>query len=330
MNTKTTFYFPFTRLVSRRTRAGLFLLIASGLMAAAPIAPAEQLIIEVESFESQTIYHSPQTPGYTSWLGAWINPDYSLTASFTQATGPIADPPNRDFSSLEVINKYFQSTDGGDTWALYREDAALAPNGLSTHPVAMNAQATIALSDGTLIRRVNGEDVSIVDDSVVGTAYLERSAPDSTTWENPIYLVDPETFTYQVSRIRKLRDGRLITTGQVWTPPAGQRRAGTPVNARMMVSCDEGLTWTDALTFSETEPYMYPNEWDTAELPNGDLLSVWRSRSLENPGNPTQVRNQALLQNNGAGWTMTNVQPAPFLHSGHPELLATQEGVVLH
>src|SRR4051812_37216141 len=30
----------------------------------------------------QTIYHAPQKPGFTSWVGAWTMPDGSLMVSF--------------------------------------------------------------------------------------------------------------------------------------------------------------------------------------------------------------------------------------------------------
>src|SRR4051812_46988712 len=33
-----------------------------------------------------TIYHSPQKPGFTSWVSAWTMPDGDLMVCFTQAT----------------------------------------------------------------------------------------------------------------------------------------------------------------------------------------------------------------------------------------------------
>ncbi len=36
--------------------------------------------------------YSPQTPGVTCWVGAWIMPDGDLMTSFTQATGPVEAP----------------------------------------------------------------------------------------------------------------------------------------------------------------------------------------------------------------------------------------------
>jgi hypothetical protein len=46
-----------------------------------------------EGLSRKTVYHSPQKPGYTSWVGAWIMPDHALMVCFTQATGPVADRP---------------------------------------------------------------------------------------------------------------------------------------------------------------------------------------------------------------------------------------------
>src|SRR6266404_6954671 len=37
----------------------------------------------------KTIYHSSQSPGYTSWVGAWIMSDESLMVTFKQVTGPM-------------------------------------------------------------------------------------------------------------------------------------------------------------------------------------------------------------------------------------------------
>src|SRR5437868_5612027 len=85
----------------------------------------------------RTIYHSPQTPGYTCWVGAWQMPDKSLMVAFKQATGPVQGrehapqellarlgrigdflkrDPQRDFTGLKLADIYLRSTDGGATW----------------------------------------------------------------------------------------------------------------------------------------------------------------------------------------------------------------------
>src|SRR5713101_8036699 len=82
----------------------------------------------------QTIYHSPQKPGFTCWLGAWTMPDGSLMISFTQATGPLKGRPQApkevrekltwpppgapgyDMTGLDMSNVHLRSKDQGKTW----------------------------------------------------------------------------------------------------------------------------------------------------------------------------------------------------------------------
>ncbi len=42
------------------------------------------------------------------------------------------------------------------------------------------------------------------------------------------------------------------------------------------------------------------------------------------------MRWQGLIKKDGPTWTPTNVRPAPFPHSGHPDMLMTREGVAIH
>ena len=93
--------------------------------------PADMVAIE---HQRQTIYHSPQKPGFTSWVGAWTMPDGSLMVSFTQATGPVEGRPQApkevqqklnwppeghpgyDMTGLDLRNVHLRSTDAGKTW----------------------------------------------------------------------------------------------------------------------------------------------------------------------------------------------------------------------
>src|SRR3954466_1453316 len=80
-----------------------------------------------QQWQRKTIYHSPQTPGYTCWVGAWQMPDKTLMVHFKQATGPLVDRPHasadllarldrigdalkkdpqRDFTGLKLANVY--------------------------------------------------------------------------------------------------------------------------------------------------------------------------------------------------------------------------------
>lgn len=63
-------------------------------------------------------------------------------------------------------------------------------------------------------------------------------------------------------------------------------------------------------------------------MPDGDLLCVFRRFDPHN--DQTEVRWQGRLKKQGPTWVPVNVRPAPLPHSGHPELLATREGLILH
>ena len=299
--------------------------------------------IRATGLERRTIYHSRQRPGYTAWVGAWTMPDQSLMTSFVEATGPVARnrrpatpprvaaafglprwDPGFDFWGLKLASVFLRSYDGGATWQRFRTDRFEAPL-----PHGYTGQATIALDDGTILRRVNGDDLRN-DPTLPHTAFLQRLAPGASAWSRPQVLLDPSRYTYQLSRLRTLRDGRLIATGNVWdvpasTPPAQRRSAES--RFLLMVSSDGGDTWHDGLTIPADVGYLPGDEWDTAELPDGNLLAVMRT--LDSPASRRPVRKQAILVARGDGWVLTDVRAAPFPHSGHPELLATREGPIL-
>ena len=72
-------------------------------------------------------------------------------------------------------------------------------------------------------------------------------------------------------------------------------------------------------------------EWDAAELENGDLLAVFRAITYDDSGKAAkQDRRQAMLTRQGDTWVPGPILPTPFPHDGHPELLRTREGIVLH
>lgn len=317
---------------------------------AAPAANADGQVapgtVRAEDYTRTDIYAAPQLPPrYTAWVGAWIMPDQSLMTAFTQATGPLEGrstvPPevlasygltslalDRDFTGLDLSAVYLRSTDGGTTWDPWRSDSfhAIAPHGYS-------GQAVMGLADGTILRRVNGWDTQGYS-SAPPTAYLQRLTPGATDWNEPQILMDPSQFTYQITRFQRLRDGRIIATGNYWRTPAGTPYNNVPASDQgwlLMVSADEGLTWTNALTEpADQADRAQPNEWDVAELDDGDLLAMMRTWAVDSLGHRTIARRQALLHKLGDGWVMDPPTPTPFAPSGHPELLATREGPVLY
>src|SRR5213596_7375 len=200
----------------------LSLLMFGGAEGKAQSAPVRTFF--GKEFSRRTIYHSPQKPGYTSWVGAWGMPGGDLMICFTQATGPVkgrppaprglreklAIPDGYDFTGLDLRQVYLRSSDAGAHWS---EVGSTRFDGVGASAFA--GGATAALADGTILRRVNGWDL-MQNADVPHTAYLQRSADGGKTWGKPQALLDPARFLYQISRIRPLRDGRLIATGQVW------------------------------------------------------------------------------------------------------------------
>ena len=318
-------------------------------------------LFEALGYSAAQVYHSPQTPGHTAFVGAWIMPDGSLMTSFAQATGPLTgrqraplylqrylynagyapDPsgakgqidPKWDFWGLKLEAIYLRSTDGGRTWKRFRTDPFKA-----VYPAPYTGQSVIGLKDGSLLRSVNGYDL-LSNTSVPHTAFLQRLAPGAKSWSAPQVLLDPAKYIYQVSRIRQLSDGRLIAIGgstQYPAPTNAQIAAGTynvkriqtaPSSKLLMVSSDQGRTWRNALTVPPSERRL-TDEWDAAELPNGDLLAVFRTPDPKTPGG--NLRYQALLKKSGSGWTLSDFHQSPFPSSGHPELLAVRGGPILY
>src|SRR5205814_1641958 len=70
--------------------------VAAALLLGGGGKQAKPRLFESVGFRQSFAYHSPQTPGLTEFVGAWIMPDGSLMTAFTQATGPFtreASPP---------------------------------------------------------------------------------------------------------------------------------------------------------------------------------------------------------------------------------------------
>ena len=318
------------------------LLLAPSAPAADPTSGGEWVARE---YARKTIYRSPQTPGYTCWVGAWIMPDAALMVTFKQATGPLmgrtrspdllrkmglpADRPERDFTGLDLANVYLRSTDGGASWAKTAEDRFAGP---LDRPAWGGSH--VALKDGAILRAVDGSQLPLVP-GLPRRIFFQRSADLGKTWGKPEVPPEPKRVLPDdyvgdagdcISRVRRLRDGRLLATGSSRTDPTN-RRVGELV---LLFSADEGHTWEShvvALPPQTRQPGAW-DEWDSAELPDGRLLCVFRRTETGNLRK--QVRWQGVMRKAADGWVLEEYGPAPFEHSGHPELLVTREGVVLH
>jgi hypothetical protein len=310
--------------------------------------PAKPGTLRAVEYRRETIYHSPQTPGYTCWTGAWLQPDDSIVVGFTQATGPIEGRPatspevrkklgvdsigkDANFEGLVFENVYIHSTDHGKTWNKLSSDKFRTPLNYSTNMAAM------ATADGAILRGVWGYYLPYAE-KLPDTGFIQRSFDMTKTWSDPIVLLDPDKYATFPVRIRQLADGRILVIGGYTRAPANgpmtRLQHWKMLEPLMMISSDDGKTWQGPLEVVPDElrkTWGANEEWDVAELPSGDLLCVFRK---EPPG-ATEVRWQATLKKNGARWKPGDVGPSPSpsplpASHCHPELLATKEGPVLH
>ena len=305
--------------------------------------PGAELKVAATEHQRTQIYHSPQTPGFTCWTGTWTMPDGSIMVCFTQATGPITGrsrtpenilrklswPPGGDagydMNVLELRNVHLRSDDAGKTWTQVSADKFRS---------CMNditGESQTALRDGTIIRGVWGYYLPF-DPQLPQTGFLQRSRDGSKTWGEPVVLLDPKKFTAWPKRIRQLKDGRLIVLGGVAGVPANSRNRAEYnrlFEPMLLISSDKGKTWSSpvAVVPARHRKNWGGEEFDAAELANGDLLCVFRRM---NPNGSGEVRWQSVLKKQGDHWKPEHAGSAPFPHSGHPELLATREGVILH
>ena len=231
-------------------------LILGGFLPTVMLAATPVQDVQATDHQRRTIYHSPQSPGYTCWVNAWMMPDRSIMVSFYQATGPMQgrprapediqkklswphlSDPRRDMTGLNLCNVYLRSKDGGTTWEKVSEDAFRSPmNGI--------VMGTTGLRDGTILRTVFGPYLAY-DPVVPKTGLLQRSDDGTKTWggvRRP-YL-HPRSSPFYPVRLRQLRDGRVAVIGGVAKMPCDRAWAdyGQILEPLLMISGDSGKTW---------------------------------------------------------------------------------------
>jgi len=185
------------------------------------------------------------------------------------------------------------------------------------------------------------------------TGYIQRSTDRCQTWSAPVPVMEPGKFLVIPKRLRLLKDGRAVLTGGFVSSSSEDRTPGETV-ARLMptmwISSDAGQTWSEpivVLPAAEEEDVSLTEECDFAELPDGSLLFItrvdasahkrWQSllRSAEATRRimaeemlaPSDEETSEAAQ---PAFAIVSAGPAPFPHSGHPEMLWAREGVALH
>jgi hypothetical protein len=297
------------------------------------------MTVKARNFHRRTIYHSPQTPGFTCWCGLWKMPDGSVMCCFTQATGPtrgwrpkappevrkrLGWPPTGiegyDMTGLILENVHLRSTDGGETWEKVSADP------FTTCMNGCTGEGEVALREGTVIRAVWGQYLPFWH--VPQTGYMQRSTDGTKTWGPPELLTEnPNLMTFP-KLVRRLADGRIVVTGATAPGPIAnwQRMALEQLRPCIWVSTDAiAKKWSAPLPAVPQRPGFWTEEFDVAELPGGDLLAVYRTNDAKN-----HPRQQNVIAKKGDTWEPGPVRDAPFPHSGHPEVLATKEGLVVH
>lgn len=279
----------------------------------------DALQVKAVDYEHRQIYHSPETPGYTCWVGLWLTREGRLQCSFQQLTGPKEKP----VSSVPVL----ESTDEGLTWSRVPGDV----------PVG-GGRGMAVLPDGTLVRPRWASDPQ-------DAGWVERSIDGGKTWGERIYFLSPREYRTWPTLIRPLRDGRLVLMAGCWK--RGDGEVPNPRMTKMMfVSSDGGKTWGEPIVLMPTELGVC-EESDFCELPSGDLFWIHRVEHFPRekvelpplaapmggdtwPWNGYSDRMQSIVRKEGDGWRPEPPVPAPFPHSGFPAVLWTAEGLILH
>lgn len=309
--------------VCRIVTSAAALLAVVGTLGTGRYANAVEFQGQVLDYQARQIYRSPQTPGYSAWVGLWNLPNGTIQADFVQATGPTNAP---------VINSpVLQSTDNGQTWSRVPGDI---PTGWS--------YGMAVLSDGTMVRPAmagiyidatghfsypNPGNYSTV---FHGFAGVERSTDGGATWSQPINLVSPSDYQYCMPIVIKpLSDGRLIAVGGVCESNVASNLVAANIVKKIFISSDEGRTWEAPIALMPASTGVC-EESDFVELPSGNLMFISRAQHYATNGTFLyENRLETMVTKVGQTFVPATNSTVPFSGSGKPCELMTKEGVIL-
>ena len=288
-------------------------------VACAASAAAGDTIVSVRAVEhtQRAIYQSPETPGYTAWVGLHLLRGGRLLCDFIQQTGPT------DRRQLAIVT--LESRDGSDSWTKLREDPTGTQDGIvvieSPEGVIVARPRPTVLPDGTIVRCSWASDPDDI-------GWLQRSTDGGKTWSKRIDFLPREQYRAWPTNIKPLRDGRLVLMAGVWKRGDGAN-PGARMTKMMFLSRDKGRTWGAPIVLVPTDEGVC-EESDFCELPGGDLLWVHRAEHYPAGRAGTSDRLQSVTRKQGDTFVPGPATPAPFPHSGYPAVLYTREGPALH
>ena len=261
------------------------------------------------NFEERQIYHSPETPGFTCWVGMWQMPNGPIQYEFTQRTSEGYSRP------------VFETMDVGQTWTRVPGDI---PTGFC------RKMAVLGSTGQTMVRPCWEYD-----------GCVQRSMNGGQNWNGPIRFLPVDEYRSWPTVIKPLSDGRLVLYAGVYErDPENPNPDNNTHNANtvktMFISEDQGQTWGEPITLVPKEVGTV-EEGDFVELPNGDLVFMHRTRHYAPDAQSfTEDKMVSIATKSGdtfipgPAWVPFSVpNPLPCNSPGFPCLLCTKEGVIL-
>ena len=282
--------------------------------------------VVVSSYTSGRIYHSKQTPGYTSWVGLWSLPNGTIQTNFVEATGCCAHNATFDFPVLSY-------TGGGLNWtvAAAREAPVGYSRGMAILPGDGKSMVRPALSSGADMLHF-GPDGHLANphNNFVSVQY---SRDFGQSWSTPAPIIQSPSRWQNCLPLNfhALRDGRVV--GMAGMTLANVSAAMAPANMQKFMFVGEltqaGLRWGKPLPLMTIEEGVC-EESDFVELPSGDLFFMHRVQHYDAAGKyVSQDYRQSRVLRQGTDFVPQPPTKPPFANQGFPCLLLTRDQKVL-
>lgn len=267
---------------------GLLSLLACSLPVTAQITMPPRVAATAMDFKEIVAYYPQKRPGYTAWVKLFLFGNGDLGLSFKEirkSPNPRFMPPSIEFidatslpyqysrtyfaaghPNLLTEGVYMKSMDGGQTW----QQTGRAWGGVGY---------MAGYPDGRMVRALYKQNSSPETGEDRHYTSVRESTDGGNTWKQIARLLDG--FSYPAFRVKKLRDGSLMTIGPI-TPTFGPGGARVKMSSSMpgerlaaqaalMHSPDGGYTWTGP-------HYVLPGivawEPDFVELADSRLLVI--------------------------------------------------------